>query len=46
MKGRFFEDYCNWEQIKEFEDCIFNSPSGADYSCQSYTNSKSTTNFS
>ncbi len=25
-KGRFFEDYCNWERIKEFKDCIFNSP--------------------
>ncbi len=25
-KGRFFEDYCNWESIKEFKDCIFNSP--------------------
>ena len=24
--GRFFEDYCNWERIKEFKDCIFNSP--------------------
>ena len=23
-KGRFFEDYCNWERIKEFRDCIFN----------------------
>ena len=23
--GRFFEDYCNWERIKEFKDCIFNS---------------------
>ena len=26
--GRFFEDYCNWERIQEFRDCIFNS-SGA-----------------
>jgi ectoine hydroxylase-related dioxygenase (phytanoyl-CoA dioxygenase family) len=26
-KGRFFEDYCNWERIKEFKDCIFNSRS-------------------
>ena len=25
-KGRFFEDYCNWERIEEFKDCIFNSP--------------------
>ena len=25
-KGRFFEDYCNWERIAEFKDCIFNSP--------------------
>ena len=24
--GRFFEDYCNWERIKEFKDCIFESP--------------------
>ena len=24
--GRFFEDYCNWERIKEFKDCIFYSP--------------------
>ena len=24
-KGRFFEDYCNWQRIKEFKDCIFNS---------------------
>ena len=23
-KGRFFEDYCNWEIIEEFKDCIFN----------------------
>ena len=27
-KGRFFEDYCNWERIDEFKDCIFNSPAG------------------
>ena len=26
--GRFFEDYCNWERIEEFKDCIFNSPGG------------------
>ena len=25
-EGRFFEDYCNWERINEFKDCIFNSP--------------------
>ena len=25
-QGRFFEDYCNWERINEFKDCIFNSP--------------------
>ena len=25
-QGRFFEDYCNWEKINEFKDCIFNSP--------------------
>ena len=24
--GRFFEDYCNWNKIEEFKDCIFNSP--------------------
>ena len=24
-EGRFFEDYCNWERIKEFKDCIYNS---------------------
>mgnify|MGYP001162383609 CR=1 FL=1 len=24
--GRFFEDYCNWERIEEFKDCLFNSP--------------------
>ena len=24
-QGRFFEDYCNWERIKEFKDCIYNS---------------------
>ena len=23
--GRFFEDYCNWERVEEFKDCIFNS---------------------
>ena len=25
-QGRFFEDYCNWERIKEFKDCISKSP--------------------
>ena len=25
-KGRFFEDYCNWERIEEFRDFILNSP--------------------
>ena len=24
-QGRFFEDYCNWEKIKEFKECIFDS---------------------
>ena len=24
-QGRFFEDYCNWERIEEFKNCIFNS---------------------
>jgi len=24
--GRFFDDYCNWTRIPEFEDVIFNSP--------------------
>ena len=24
--GRFFEDYCNWQRIYEFKDCIFKSP--------------------
>ena len=37
--GRFFEDYCNWERIKEFKDCIFNSP-GAQIVAEA-TNSKS-----
>ena len=23
--GRFFEDYCNWQRISEFKDCIFYS---------------------
>jgi ectoine hydroxylase-related dioxygenase (phytanoyl-CoA dioxygenase family) len=25
-KGRFFDDYCNWQRIGEFEDVIRNSP--------------------
>ena len=25
-KGRFFEDYCNWERVDEFKDFFFNSP--------------------
>tara|TARA_B100001109_G_scaffold170744_1_gene139449 strand:- start:319 stop:1107 length:789 start_codon:yes stop_codon:yes gene_type:complete len=37
--GRFFEDYCNWERIDEFKDCIFNSP-GAKIIAEA-TNSKS-----
>ena len=36
--GRFFEDYCNWNKIKEFKDCIFNSP-GAQIVAEA-TNSK------
>ena len=24
--GRFFEDYCNWERVAEFKNCVFNSP--------------------
>ena len=23
--GRFFEDYCNWQRITEFKECIFKS---------------------
>lgn len=26
--GRFFDDYCNWTRISEFEDVIHNSPAG------------------
>ena len=37
--GRFFEDYCNWERVEEFKDCIFNSP-GAQIVAEA-TNSKS-----
>ena len=43
-EGRFFEDYCNWERIGEFKDCIFNSP-GAQIVAEA-TNSKVITNFS
>ena len=42
-KGRFFEDYCNWQRIKEFKDCIFNSP-GAQIVAEA-TNSKSSQIF-
>ena len=42
-QGRFFEDYCNWERIKEFKDCIFNSP-GAQIVAEA-TNSKFTQIF-
>ena len=42
-KGRFFEDYCNWDRIKEFKDCIFNSP-GAQIVAEA-TNSKATQIF-
>jgi len=24
--GRFFDDYCNWDRIPEFEDALFHSP--------------------
>ena len=41
--GRFFEDYCNWERIEEFKDCLFNSP-GAQIVAEA-TNSKSTQIF-
>jgi len=27
-KGRFFDDYCNWSRIPEFENVIRNSPAG------------------
>lgn len=27
--GRFFDDYCNWNRIPEFEDAIHNSPAAA-----------------
>lgn len=26
--GRFFDDYCNWNRIPEFEEVIFNAPAG------------------
>ena len=41
--GRFFEDYCNWERIEEFKDCLFNSP-GAQIVAEA-TNSKFTQIF-
>jgi len=41
--GRFFEDYCNWERIEEFKDCIFNSL-GAQIVTEA-TNSKSSQIF-
>ena len=28
-KGRFFEDYCNWERIPEYRDFVINSPAAA-----------------
>ncbi len=28
-KGRFFEDYCNWERIPEYRDFVLNSPAAA-----------------
>jgi ectoine hydroxylase-related dioxygenase (phytanoyl-CoA dioxygenase family) len=42
-QGRFFEDYCNWDRIEEFKDCIFNS-SGAQIVAEA-TNSKSSQIF-
>ncbi len=27
--GRFFDDYCNWTRIPEFEEVVRNSPAGA-----------------
>jgi len=41
--GRFFEDYCNWERIEEFKDCLYNS-AGAQIVAEA-TNSKSTQIF-
>jgi len=41
--GRYFEDYCNWERIEEFKDCLFNSP-GAQIVAEA-TNSKNTQIF-
>ena len=41
--GRFFEDYCNWERIEEFKDCLYNSL-GAQIVAEA-TNSKSTQIF-
>ncbi len=28
-KGRFFEDYCNWQRIPEYRDFVLNSPAAA-----------------
>ena len=28
-EGRFFDDYCNWQRIPEFEDVVTNSPAAA-----------------
>jgi len=28
-RGRFFEDYCNWQRIPEYRDFILNSPAAA-----------------
>ena len=41
--GRFFEDYCNWERIEEFKDCLYKSP-GAQIVAEA-TNSKFTQIF-
>ena len=43
QNGRFFEDYCNWERIKEFRECIYKSL-GAQIVAEA-TNSKSTQIF-
>ena len=26
LKGSYFNDYCNWQTIRQFEDFAFNSP--------------------
>ena len=41
--GRFFEDYCNWERIEEFKECLYNSL-GAQIVAEA-TNSKSSQIF-